>query len=87
MARKNTGKGASTQNKKTAASTPTQGPQVAAEIRRKIVPINLEDEIRRRAYEIYAERGYTAGDEHEDWLAAEREIRARYANPEQQQTA
>jgi hypothetical protein len=87
MARKNTGKGASTQNKKTAASIPVPGPQIAAEIRRRVVPINLEDEIRRRAYEIYAERGYIPGDEHEDWLAAEREIRARYANSEQQQLA
>ena len=83
MARKNTEKGASNHSKKTAASTSTLGTRVAAEIRRKLVPINLEDEIRRRAYEIYVERGYTPGDEHEDWLAAEREIRARYVHQEQ----
>jgi hypothetical protein len=87
MARKNTEKGTSNHSKKTAASTSALGAQVAAEIRRKIVPINLEDEIRRRAYEIYQERGCTPGDEHEDWLAAEREIRARYAQREQQHTA
>jgi hypothetical protein len=42
------------------------------------LPVNLEDEIRRRAYEIYLERGTAAGSEAEDWLAAEREVRQRY---------
>ena len=56
--------------------------QPSSEGRRNIVPINLEEEIRRRAYEIYQERGGVPGDEHEDWLRAEREILARY-----QQTA
>jgi len=32
------------------------------------------DEIRRRAYEIYPERGGLPGQELEDWLQAEREI-------------
>jgi hypothetical protein len=32
------------------------------------------DEIRRRAYEIYVERGGLPGQELEDWLQAEREI-------------
>ncbi|MFI5114000.1 MAG: DUF2934 domain-containing protein [Terriglobales bacterium] len=88
MSRKNTEKGNQNRSKKTVASSSTPGTQVAAEIRRNLVPINLEDEIRRRAYEIYVERGCTAGDEHEDWLAAEREIRARYPHQERQaQTA
>lgn len=38
-------------------------------------PIDLEDQIRRRAYELYEERGRTPGHENEDWLRAEREIR------------
>jgi hypothetical protein len=42
------------------------------------LPINLEDEIRRRAYELYLQRGTAAGSEAEDWLAAEREVRQRY---------
>ncbi len=50
-----------------------------------IVPIkasvNLEEEIRRRAYELYLERRATAGsesgDENQDWLIAEREILSR----------
>lgn len=42
------------------------------------IPINVEEEIRRRAYELYEERGRTPGHDHEDWLVAEREVRARY---------
>src|SRR5580700_10435507 len=45
---------------------------------------DLEAEIRRRAYELYAQRGYTPGHENEDWFVAEREILARY---NQQQSA
>ncbi|HYL13518.1 MAG TPA: DUF2934 domain-containing protein [Terriglobales bacterium] len=52
--------------------------QVAAEVKKNIVPINLEDEIRRRAYEIYEARGRTPGNQHDDWLRAEREVLARY---------
>jgi hypothetical protein len=51
---------------------------------RRVVPINLEDEIRRRAYELYQQRGAAPGSDVEDWLAAEREVRQRY---NQQQTA
>jgi hypothetical protein len=43
-----------------------------------LVPINLEDEIRRRAYELYLQRGTAPGSEAEDWLTAEREIKQRY---------
>jgi hypothetical protein len=45
--------------------------------------VNLEDAIRRRAYELYLERRATAGadqgDESQDWLLAEREVRSRDA--------
>ncbi len=37
----------------------------------------LEGEIRQRAYELYAKRGYTPGHEDEDWLVAEQEVLAR----------
>lgn len=37
----------------------------------------LEDQIRRRAYELYAERGRADGQALDDWLRAEAEIRAR----------
>ena len=42
------------------------------------VPTNIEDEIRRRAYELYVQRGTASGSEAEDWLTAEREVRQRY---------
>ncbi|HUM03892.1 MAG TPA: DUF2934 domain-containing protein [Terriglobales bacterium] len=41
--------------------------------------VDLEDEIRRRAYEIYLQRGSNPGSENEDWLIAEREVRSRAA--------
>jgi hypothetical protein len=52
---------------------------------RRVVPINIEDEIRRRAYELYQQRGGAPGSEAQDWLAAEREVRQRYK--QQQQSA
>ncbi|SRR5579872_1780656 len=48
------------------------------ETRRNLVPINIEDEIRRRAYEIFEQRGHGPGGEVEDWFAAEREVLQRY---------
>jgi len=42
------------------------------------IPINVEEEIRRRAYELYMQRGCTPGQDHSDWVEAEREIMARY---------
>lgn len=36
-----------------------------------------EDDIRRRAYERYLERGGGHGTDFEDWLEAEREVRSR----------
>jgi len=53
----------------------------------KAVPSNLEEEIRRRAYELYLQRRATAGDANgnkdQDWLVAEREILARHGGHEQ----
>jgi len=37
-------------------------------------PKTLEDQVRRRAYELYEERGREDGHELEDWLRAEEEI-------------
>ena len=66
----------------------TPGPRkleaVKIELRKNVVvpinrvPNNLEDEIRRRAYEIFLQRGPASGSEAEDWLTAEREIKQRY---------
>jgi len=49
-----------------------------SEPRRNLVPINFEDEIRRRAYELFLQRGQEPGNEADDWLAAEREVMQRY---------
>jgi hypothetical protein len=46
--------------------------------RASVVPINLEDEIRRRAYELSQRRGFASGHETEDWLRAESEVLQRY---------
>jgi hypothetical protein len=56
---------------------------VRTEPRANLVPINLDDEIRRLAYLLSERRGFESGHETEDWLAAEREVRQRY----HQQTA
>lgn len=69
----------------TETKRPTNGEAPAADTRKHVspIPINVEDEIRRRAYEIFEQRGYSHGSDYEDWLAAEREVLARY----RQQTA
>ncbi|HEY3973840.1 MAG TPA: DUF2934 domain-containing protein [Candidatus Sulfotelmatobacter sp.] len=46
--------------------------------RANLVPINLEEEIRRFAYLLAERRGFEPGHEAEDWLTAEHEIRQRY---------
>jgi hypothetical protein len=47
-------------------------------------PIDLESQIRTRAYQLSEERGFAAGHETDDWFQAEREVRARH---NQQHTA
>jgi|SRR6476660_3697703 len=51
---------------------------VKSETRPNVVPINLEDEIRRLAYLLSERRGFEPGHEAEDWLTAEHEVRQRY---------
>jgi hypothetical protein len=51
-------------------ATPAQ--ELADETSVRQVP--SQEEIRRRAYEIYLERGDRPGDELDDWLRAEREL-------------
>ena len=41
-------------------------------------PEKLVDEIKKRAYEIHLKRGKTPGSDMDDWLKAEREIKAKY---------
>jgi len=61
-----------------AAPEPRKLEVVKNESRKNVLPINLEDEIRRRAYELYQRRGAGSGSEADDWLTAEREVRQRY---------
>lgn len=57
----------------------TRKPEIVkSESRSNLVPINLEDEIRRLAYLLSERRGFQPGHEAEDWLSAEREVRQRY---------
>ena len=67
--------------KKQVATMPTLNPP---ESKQNSSATDLEVEIRRRAYELYEERGYTPGHEDEDWLVAEQEVLAR---SNQQQSA
>ena len=53
------------------------------EARKNVFPINLDEEIRRRAYELWEQRGHEPGHETEHWLLAETEILSRYSNPRQ----
>jgi hypothetical protein len=89
MARKTTGNGITNRSKKTETSIQPAAVQVVPEVRKNakpanLVPVNLEEEIRQRAYELYLQRRGTAGDENQDWLIAEREIRLRYGSQERQ---
>jgi hypothetical protein len=67
-----------------ASSQPVAAPEIRkfelhkSEPRRNVVPINVEDEIRLRAYELFLQRGQGAGNAAEDWIAAEREVMQRY---------
>jgi DUF2934 family protein len=50
---------------------------MAAPARAKKTPtetLSLEEQIRRRAYELYVQRGNQSGSELDDWLQAEEEM-------------
>jgi hypothetical protein len=86
MARKTTTKSSTTTRSKQTASPVQPTAQVVAETTKSagkngatagFVPGNFEEEIRRRAYELYQRRataGAANGDENQDWLVAEQEI-------------
>ncbi len=91
MARKTTENGITKRSKKSGFSISPAAVQGALEARENGqpadqvpagLPVNLEEEIRRRAYELYLQRAATAsngnGDENQDWLIAEREILSRH---------
>ena len=64
---------------KPAAPRKNRKPEIVrAESRSNLIPINVEEEIRRLAYLMSERRGFTPGHETEDWLTAEREVLQRY---------
>jgi len=103
MARKTTGN-TTARSKKSEVPVPRAAVQVTQEFQTEVRknspkngnpvtldPVNLEEEIRRRAYELYLERRATAGadngNEGQDWLVAESEIRSRYGKLARHTTA
>jgi hypothetical protein len=42
--------------------------------------VDIESEIRRRAYELYESRGFVDGQAEEDWIRAEREVLSRLSH-------
>ncbi len=78
MARKNNGSTAPNRKKNPVAMTTSANVASIEDARKNLQDARLEDEIRRRAYEIYLERNGSPGDECQDWLSAEREVRARH---------
>lgn len=78
MARKNNGSPATPRKKKAVAAPAPSNVSSIDEARKNGPDGKLEDEIRLRAYEIYLERNGSPGDECQDWLVAEREVRARH---------
>jgi DUF2934 family protein len=71
-----------TDTHETAQPEPKTSPRrpaiVKSEARTNIVPINVDEEIRRLAYLLSERRGFEPGHETEDWLTAEHEVRQRY---------
>jgi hypothetical protein len=63
---------------KVAGSVAPKLETLRSEPRNNLVPINLEEEIRRLAYLYSERRGFKPGYENEDWLNAEHEIMQRY---------
>ena len=74
MARAKTPRNGKTHNQ--VATMPAFVP--APEVKKNSSPVDVEAEIRRRAYELYQQHGCTPGHEDEDWLVAEREVLARH---------
>ncbi|MFZ0955252.1 MAG: DUF2934 domain-containing protein [Candidatus Sulfotelmatobacter sp.] len=66
------------ENGKSQAKSQSRPEIVKAAPRPSVVPFSLEEEIRRRAFELYTQRGASSGSETDDWLVAEREILDRY---------
>ena len=64
------------------ATVTTAAPSETRKTSSAPVSIDIQGEIRRRAYELYEQRGRVHGFEQEDWAQAEREILARHNRPQ-----
>ena len=64
----------STTSKRSAVTRRQTSPPPAEPRRRSVGNASPDEEIRRRAYEIYLERGDQPGIALDDWLQAEREL-------------
>src|ERR1700676_2989759 len=82
MARKTTENATTIRGRKTGVAVPADAVQGALEVHKEVrrdgkpsnvVPINLEEEIRRRAYELYLERRAAAGRQSGNGLWNERQ--------------
>ena len=70
---------ASPQTAKAETKKATRKPEIVrTDSRATLVPINLDEEIRRLAYLYSERRGFQPGHETEDWLTAEHEVLQRY---------
>jgi hypothetical protein len=96
MARKTTGTTTTNRSKKTGAAVPPAAVQFVSEVPSSgktpnLVPADLEEEIRFRAYELYLQRraiaGGDNGDQNQDWLIAESEILLRHGRLARHTTA
>lgn len=67
------------ENRKARSARGPRRPEAGkTESRSNLVPINIEEEIRRTAYLLAERRGFEPGHETEDWLVAESEVMRRY---------
>lgn len=80
LASESNGNGSATNGvKKTVRRKTTAKPEIVkSDLRATVVPINVDEEVRRLAYLMSERRGFEPGHEAEDWFAAEREVRQRY---------
>ena len=69
---------------KPSKSRESKPPTEAGEEKRSAANPAGEEEIKRRAYEIYLERGEQHGRDVEDWLQAERELASHEVTPQEE---
>ena len=77
MAKAKTPRTSTTRNKQV-LQMPDPGSTTILETKMISAPTDIQDEIRRRAYALYEQRGCAPGHEIEDWEIAEREILMRF---------